>query len=76
VVTENERPLLPVQHNIMAASPYGIVHTDRHVQQHAGPLPLPAPNIRHQVQYDPGANISAANNVLVLRGTQIALRQQ
>jgi hypothetical protein len=28
---------------------------------------LPAPNIRHQAQCDPGANISAKNNILVLR---------
>jgi hypothetical protein len=69
VVTENERPLLPVHHNILAASPYVIVHTVRHVQQHASPLPLPAPNIRHQAQCDPGANISATNNILVLPGT-------
>jgi hypothetical protein len=51
----------------MAASPYAIVHTARHVQHHASPLPLPAPNIRHQAQCDPGANISATNNILVLR---------
>jgi hypothetical protein len=38
-------------------------------QQHASPLPLPAPNIRHQAQCDPGANISATNNILVLRDT-------
>jgi hypothetical protein len=69
VVTENERPLLPVHQNIMAESPYGIVHTVRHVQQHASPLPLPAPNIRNQAQCDPGANISATSNILVLRDT-------
>jgi hypothetical protein len=50
----------------MAASPYVIVHTIRHVQQYASPLPLPAPNIRHQAQCDPGAKISATNNILVL----------
>jgi hypothetical protein len=53
----------------MVASPYVIVHTVRHVQQHASPLPLPAPNIRHQAQCDPGVNISATNNILVLRDT-------
>jgi hypothetical protein len=68
-VTENERPLLPVHQNILAASPYVIFHTVRHVQQHASPLSLPAPNIRHQAQCDPGANISATNNILVLRDT-------
>jgi hypothetical protein len=67
VVTENERPL--VDQNILAASPYVIVYTVRHVQQHASPMPLPAPNIRHQAQCDPGANISATNNILVLRAT-------
>jgi hypothetical protein len=68
-VTENERPLPPVHHNILAASPYGIVHTVRHVQQHASPLRLPDPNVRHQAQCDPGANIRATNNILVLRDT-------
>jgi hypothetical protein len=53
----------------MAASPYAIVHTVQRFQQHASPLPLPAPNIRHQAQCDPGANISATNNILVLRDT-------
>jgi hypothetical protein len=53
----------------MEASPYIIVHTVRHVQQYAIPLSLPAPNIRHQEQCDPGANISATNNILVLRDT-------
>jgi hypothetical protein len=67
VVTENERPLLPVHQNILAASPYVIVHTVRHVQQHASPLPLHDPKIRHQAQCDPGANISAMNNILLLR---------
>jgi hypothetical protein len=67
VVTENERPLLPVHQNILAASPYVIVHTVRHVQQHSSPLPLPAPNIRHQAKCDSGANISATNYILVLR---------
>jgi hypothetical protein len=67
VVTENERPLLPVHHNILEASPYVIVHTVRHVHQHASPLPLPALNICHQAQCDPGANISATKNILVLR---------
>jgi hypothetical protein len=65
VVTENERPL--VDHNIMAASPYIIVHTVRHVQQHTSLMSLPAPKIRHQAQYDPGANVSATNNILILR---------
>jgi hypothetical protein len=69
MVTENERPLLPVQQNIMAASTYVIVHIVRHVHQHASPPPFPAPNILHQAQYDPGANISAMNNILVLRHT-------
>jgi hypothetical protein len=69
VVTENERPLLPVHQNILAASPYVIVHKVRHVHHHASPLPLPAPNISHQAQYDPGANISATNNILVFRDT-------
>jgi hypothetical protein len=67
VVTENERPILPVHQTILVASPYVIVHTVRHVQQHAIPLPLPATNIWHQAQCDPGANISATNNILVLR---------
>jgi hypothetical protein len=53
----------------MTASPYGIVHTVRHVQHHASPLPLPAPNIWHQAQCDPGANISATSNILALRDT-------
>jgi hypothetical protein len=69
VVTENERPLLPVDQNIMAASRYVIFHTVRHVQQHVIPMPLPDPNIRHQAQCDPGANISATKNILVLRDT-------
>jgi hypothetical protein len=68
-VTENERPLLPVHQNILAASPYVIVHTARNVKQHASPLSLPAPNIRHQAQCDPGVNISETNNILVLRDT-------
>jgi hypothetical protein len=45
----------------MAESPYDIIHTVRHVQHHASPLPLPAPNIRHQVsltQPHPHAHIS------------------
>jgi hypothetical protein len=69
VATEHERPLLPVHQNIMAASPYVIVHTVRHVQQHASPLLLPALNILHQAQCDPGANIRATNNILVLPDT-------
>jgi hypothetical protein len=69
VVTENERPLLPFHQNILVASPYVIAHTVRHVQQHAIPLPIPYPNIRHQAQCDPGANISGTKNILVLRGT-------
>jgi hypothetical protein len=67
VVIENELPL--VDQSILAASPYVIVHTVRHVQQHASPMPLPATNIRHQAQCDPGANISVTSNILVLRDT-------
>jgi hypothetical protein len=53
----------------MATSPYVIVPTARHIHHYASPLPLPAPNIHHQAQCDPGANISAPNNILVLRDT-------
>jgi hypothetical protein len=53
----------------MVLSPYGIVHMGRYVQQHASPLSLPAPNIPHQTQCDPVANISETNNILVLRDT-------
>jgi hypothetical protein len=53
VVTENERPLLPVHQNIMAASLYVIVHTVLYlvvhavhqVQQYATPSPPVPPNI-------------------------------
>jgi hypothetical protein len=33
------------------------------------PLPLPAPNIQHQAQCDPGANISATNSINVFQDT-------
>jgi hypothetical protein len=53
----------------MTASPYRIVHTVHRVQQPARPLTLPAPNIQHQAQYDPGVNISATNNINILQDT-------
>jgi hypothetical protein len=55
--------------NILAASPYLIVHTICRIQQPARPLPPPDPNIQHQSQCDPGANISATNDINVLRDT-------
>jgi hypothetical protein len=53
----------------MVASPSLVVHTVRSIQQPTRPLPPPAPNIQHQAQYDPGVNISATNNINVLRDT-------
>jgi hypothetical protein len=75
VVTENERLCLPINQNIMSASPYLVVHTVHRVQKPARPMSLPAPNIQHQAQCDPGANISATNNINVLRDT-VALESQ
>jgi hypothetical protein len=48
------------------ASPYLVVHAVHQVQQYATPdLPHP-PNILHQAQCDPDANISAMNDITVL----------
>jgi hypothetical protein len=69
MVTENERLRLPINQNILAASPYIVVHTVHRVQQLAHPVPLPVPNIQHQAQYDPGVNISTENNINVLRNS-------
>jgi hypothetical protein len=69
VVTENDSLRLPINDNIMAASLYLIVHMVHRVPQPARPLSLPAPNIQHQAQCDPGANISATNNINVLQDT-------
>jgi hypothetical protein len=69
VVTENERLLLPINQNILAASLYIIAQTVHRVQQPARPLTLPAPNIQHQAQCDPGVNISATNIINILRDT-------
>jgi hypothetical protein len=69
VVTENEQLRLPIHQNIMAASPYLIVHMLRIIHQPAHPLPPPVPNIQHQVHYDPWANTSAADDINVLLDT-------
>jgi hypothetical protein len=69
VVTENDRLRLPIHQIILAASPYIIVPTLHQVQQPARPLLLPPPNKQHQAQCDPGANISATNNINVLQDT-------
>jgi hypothetical protein len=68
-VTENERLRLTIHKNILATSPYLVVHTVRIIQQPNRPLPLPAPNIHHQVQCNPCVNISTANGMNVLRNT-------
>jgi hypothetical protein len=73
VVTENEWLRLPINQNILAASPYLVVHTIHWVQQPAHPLSLPAPNIQHQAQCYPGANISVMDNINVLQGN-VALK--
>jgi hypothetical protein len=65
----NERLCLPINQNILAAAPYIIVYTVHQVHQPALPLPFPDTNIQHQAQYDPGANISATNNISVLQDT-------
>jgi hypothetical protein len=52
--------------NLLAASPYLVVHAVHQVQQYATPAPPNPPNILHQAQCDPGANISATNDISVL----------
>jgi hypothetical protein len=69
VVTENEWLRLPLNQNILAVSPYLIIHDVHRVQQPTHLLALPAPNIQQQVLCDPGANIIATNNINVLRDT-------
>jgi hypothetical protein len=69
VVTENEQLHLPVHQNILAASPYLIVHTVGSIHHPARPLSPPSPNIQHQVQCDPCANISVKNDINFLRDT-------
>jgi hypothetical protein len=69
VVTENERLRIPINQNILMASPYLIMHTVHWIQQPARPLPLPVPNIQHQAKCDPGVNISATNDINVLHDT-------
>jgi hypothetical protein len=51
----------------MAASPHIVVHMVRIIQNPALPLSPPVPNIQHQTQCDSGANISAMNDINVLR---------
>jgi hypothetical protein len=51
---------------LLAASPYLVVHAVHQVQQYATPAPPDPPNILHQAQCDPGANISAINDITVL----------
>jgi hypothetical protein len=45
------------------------VERDQVVHQPARSLPPPGPNIKHQAQCDPGVNISAKNDINVLRNT-------
>jgi hypothetical protein len=68
-VTENERFRLPIHQNILAASPYLVVHMVRSIHRPARPLPPPAPNIQHQAQCDPDANIITMNDINVMRDT-------
>jgi hypothetical protein len=69
VVTENERLRLPINQNILAASPYLVIHMVHWVQKPARPFVFPAPNIQHQAQCDHGANISVMNNIKVFQNT-------
>jgi hypothetical protein len=69
VVTENEQFRLPTNQHILTASPYLVFHTVHRVQQPAHTLVLPVPNIQDRAQCDPGANISAMNNINVLCDT-------
>jgi hypothetical protein len=66
VVIENERLCLPINHNILSASPYLIVRTVHWVKKPAYPLPLPLPNMHHHTKCDPAANICATNNINIL----------
>jgi hypothetical protein len=62
----NERLPGSLAQTLLAASPYLVVHAVHQVQQYATPAPPDPPNILHQAQYDPGANISATNDITVL----------
>jgi hypothetical protein len=48
------------------ASPYLVVHAVYQVQQYATPAPPHPPNIIHQAQCDPAANISATSDITIL----------
>jgi hypothetical protein len=65
----NDRLRLPIHQNIMAASPYLIVPTVHQVQQPSRPFLLHATNMQHQAHFEPGANISATDNINVLQDT-------
>jgi hypothetical protein len=69
MVTENEWLRLPINHNILAASPYLVMHTVHRIHQPYCPLPLPAPNIKHQAQCDQGVSIGATNEINVFCDT-------
>jgi hypothetical protein len=69
VVSKNYRLRLPIRQNILETSPYLIVHMVHWVQPPDRPFPLPAPNIQHQAQCDPGANINAPNNINIFQDT-------
>jgi hypothetical protein len=49
------------------------MHMVHRIQQPNRPIPLQAPNIQHKAHCDPGANISATNDINVLRDT-VALK--
>jgi hypothetical protein len=69
VVTENDWLRLPIHQNILAR------HLTLWSLRYTGsssplvPLILPAPNIQHQAQCDPGVNISTMKDINILRGT-------
>jgi hypothetical protein len=54
-------------HTLLVASPYLGVHAMHQVQHYATPAPPHPRNILHQAQCDPGANISAMNDITFLR---------
>jgi hypothetical protein len=65
-VKGNERLPGSLAQTLLAASPYLVVHAVNQVQQYATPAPPDPLSILHQAQCDPGANISATNNITVL----------
>jgi hypothetical protein len=57
----NERLPYSLAHTLLLASPYLVVHAVHQVQQYATAALLHPPNILHQAQCDPTANIGSTS---------------